>query len=63
MWCGENSTTKTYFNLMYFFLNSSFDSLHMLAVKMNNVVESAWKLTEARVTLYPGMLLNVVVSE
>jgi len=35
----------------------------MIAVKINNVVESALKLTEVHVTLYPGMLLNFVVWE
>jgi hypothetical protein len=49
------------FNVIFF--KSSFDLFHMLAVKINNVVESAMKLTEAHVTLYPGMLLNFVVWE
>jgi len=35
----------------------------MLAVKINSIVESALKLTEAHIMLYPGMLLNFVVCE
>lgn len=46
------------FNVIFF--KSSFDLFHMLAVKINSVVELALKLTEAHVTLYSGMLLNFV---